>query len=338
MSTRGWYEYYTINPKLNQITLSLQFYKWGNATPENAHEEWKFFEKQLIETDECLPIPFLDDMLRQQLSSLYPNLPGNFSTALFLFMPQRARETSGYFSQWKWEKMDMPLKQRPDYRLGYAIGRAITKKKLSENSLLQKFITEFDEANQSEKISRKELKTLYEKLNNATRSEPETQNKYIETVIEYAITGEYIRPWKNYGLKLSVLEWLQYLTQVTLKTDMGSICGRFSRPWDCDFVYRFFIWHDPTAPFKIKKIAVEFCDRDGENLFPSNYPREKQEISEAYVEEDYESLLLKMRGSNIELFSLNQALRKYELTPDIFWEVENYEHPPLINPSLKNVV
>ena len=116
---------------------------------------------------------------------------------------------------------------------------------------------------------------------------------------------------------------------------MGSICGRFSRPWDCDFVYRFFIWHDPTAPFKIKKIAVEFCDREGENLFPSNYSREKQEISEGYVEEDYESLLLKMKGSNIDFFSLNQALRKYELTPDIFWEVENYEHPPLINPSLK---
>jgi len=46
----------------------------------------------------------------------------------------------------------------------------------------------------------------------------------------------------------SVLEWLQYLTQVTLEKNMGSIAGYYgSRPWEQTFLYRFFIWISRAA-------------------------------------------------------------------------------------------
>ena len=40
MSTRGWYEYYVIEPTTNLRTLAMQFYKWSDAVPEHALEEW----------------------------------------------------------------------------------------------------------------------------------------------------------------------------------------------------------------------------------------------------------------------------------------------------------
>lgn len=165
MSTRGWYEYYTINPGSRQITLSLQFYKWGDATPGNALCEWQFFRKQLCEANGWLPISDLDDMLRQQLCSLYANLPENFSAAAFLFMLQRAYETSTPSSQWKWERMDLPLKQRPDYRLGYEIGEALTRKKFTENRVFQKLISNTNETKQWETISPKEIELMSEGCN-----------------------------------------------------------------------------------------------------------------------------------------------------------------------------
>ena len=64
--------------------------------------------------------------------------------------------------------------------------------------------------------------------------------------------GHFVRPWRDYGLTWSVLQWLQYLTQVTLKHEMGSIAGDLKVPvWDISYRYRFFIWIDSKTPFRI---------------------------------------------------------------------------------------
>ncbi len=243
MSTRGWYEYYMINPVSNQINLSLQFYKWGDATPGNALCEWNFFTKKIDETKGRFSIHYIDDMLRQQLVDLYSSLPENFSVAVFLFMLQRAREESRHFSQWRWERLDMPLEQRPDYRLGYAIGNAEFKKMISENSILQKYLILSDEGVQFKQMPSEEVCLMSKQLENddVIAFKDSEEDSDFQKVKQYALIGEYIRPWKNYGLMYSVLDWIQYLTQVTLELDMGSICGDQRRPRDCDYVYRFFM-------------------------------------------------------------------------------------------------
>ncbi|SLM29902.1 hypothetical protein MTBBW1_2010011 [Desulfamplus magnetovallimortis] len=336
MSTRGWYEYYTINPASKQITLSLQFYKWGDATPGNALCEWEFFAKKINETEGRLPIYYVDDMLRQQLVDLYASLPENFSVAIFLFMLQRAREESRPLSQWRWKRLDMPLEQRPDYRLGYAIGNADFKKRFSENSILQKYFIFSDEEVQFKQMSSEDVSLLSKQLegDDAVIFNDDEVDSDFQKVKEYALIGEYIRPWKNYGLMYSVLDWIQYLTQVTLEVDMGSICGDQRRPRDCYYIYRFFTWLSSEEPFKIEKITMEFCDGQGEDLFLS--PR-KGDALEFEEEKEYrqeiDQLLDDVKTSNIELFSLNRALEQFQLTPDNFWGTDCYEYPSLIGAS-----
>lgn len=156
------------------------------------------------------------------------------------------------------------------------------------------------------------------------------ENKYIQRIKEYIIIGEYIRPWKNYGLRFSVLNWLQYLTQVTLEKDMGSICGVTEDPGDCSFIYRFFIWIAPNNLFKINKIAIELCDDNGKNLFVPEVKNKKSKSDEDYHRADNETLLSEIQKSDIELFSLKQALKEFKLTPNSFWDIRGYEYPPLV--------
>ena len=78
--------------------------------------------------------------MREQLQELYGTLPENFSVAVFLFMLQRASETLSHFEKWRWERLDVPLKQRPDYRLGYAIGKVIAIKNISKNEDMDAYI------------------------------------------------------------------------------------------------------------------------------------------------------------------------------------------------------
>ena len=229
-------------------------------------------------------------MLREQLQELYGTLPENFSVAVFLFMLQRASETLSHFEKWRWERLDVPLKQRPDYRLGYAIGKVIAIKNISKN---------------------------------------EDMDAYIQAVMQFIIIGHYIRPWKNYGLTFSVVEWLQYLTQVTLERDMGSIAGSYEFSYDLDYIHRFFIWVSPENPFKIDQIAIELCDIHGNNLFSSDIWGDESEIEDEYAQEKNKKLLCEIEKSEIKTFSLNEARKEFTLTPDKFWKISSYEYPEL---------
>lgn len=237
MSTRGWYEYYTINPDVKQFTLSMQFFKWGDATPGNALYEWLFFKDILEEAEGCLPVYLMDNMLKNQLKELYDGLPENFAVAAFLFMLQRASESSLWYETPYWKNKDIPIEETPDYRLGYEIGRLMDRR-----TVLQK-----------------------------------NTNKHIKTVAEFIDIGNKIRPWKKYGLTFSVMEWLQYLTQTTLHKNMGSIAGSYSSSCDHTFLFRFFIWLSGEDRFKIDRIAIEPCNSYKNSLLSPDFKGDEYE-------------------------------------------------------------
>ncbi|MEA2059448.1 MAG: hypothetical protein U9P10_02780 [Thermodesulfobacteriota bacterium] len=293
MSTRGWYEYYTINPDEKQITLSMQFYKWGDATPGNALCEWLFFKKKLEEAQGCLPVHLMDKMLKNQLNELYDGLPENFSVAAFLFMLQRASEFLRH-ENLRWAGLDIPMRERPDYRLGYEIGRRMDK-----------------------------FTVL-----------PENTDEHIKTVVQFIETGNHIRPWRKYGLTFSVLEWLQYLTQVTLQKDMGSIAGSYDSPWDHMFLYRFFIWISREDRFKIDQIAIELLTDYGDSLLSPGIGRDEYE--EESFQDIYEELSANIYKYDIKIYSLNDAEKEFELTADRFWKIKNYEYPELTEAVLNS--
>lgn len=293
MSTRGWYEYYTINPDEKRMILSMQFYKWGDATPGNALCEWLFFKNKLEDVEGCLPVHLMDNMLKTQLKELYDGLPENFAVAVFLFMLQRASEFLRY-ENWRWSTLDVPLKERPDYRLGYEIG-----------------------------IRSDRFPIL-----------PGNTDAHIKTVVEFIETGNHVRPWKRYGLTFSVMEWIQYLTQVTLEKDMGSIAGFYDRPWDHNFLYRFFIWISPKNRFKIDHIAIEPCTSNGDSLLSPGLGRDEDE--KEIFQDIHKELSEKIDKSDITIYSLNEAEKEFELAKDKFWNLKDYEYPELTEAVLNS--
>jgi len=298
--------------------LSMQFYKWGDATPGNALCEWLFFKKKLEKTEGCLPVHLLDNMLKYQLKELYDGLPENFSVAAFLFMLQRASESLSYENQ-RWASMNVPLKERPDYRLGYEMGKAMARKSVKEfTALLNKLSTKEKEA--LEKQGWDFGEEVFIEL-------PENMDKHLKAVVSFINIGNNIRPWKKYGLTFSVLKWLQYLTQITLEKDMGSIAGHLESPWDHTFLYRFFIWLSLEDPLKIDQIAIEPCDAYGESLFSSGKGEDKFE--KEYFQGINEELSRVVDQYDIKIYSLSEAREAFELSADRFWKIKNYEYPEL---------
>ena len=291
MSTRGWYEYYVIDTASGRMTLSMQFFKWGDATPENALCELRFFRKKIESKNGRLPVYDLDRMLKEQLGQLYEKLPENFSVAAYLFMLQRAWETLDVFEQWRWDRLKVPKEERPDYRLGYEIGKAI---------------------------------------GFHYPSWEDEKDPHIREVRDFIVTGRHVRPWKNYGLVFSVLDWLQYLTQVTFEKDMGSIAGYTAMPFDADYIHRFFIWVSAEKAFEIGKLAIELCDRSGRDLLSFISERVESETDmEEYEIERLKKLDRNIKSSGIETFSLSRARKEFAFDPDRFWSIKSYEYPEL---------
>lgn len=296
MSTRGWYEYYVIDPTSECMSLAMQFYKWGDATPENTLSEWQFLQGQIEQAQGRLPIIWLDDLLREQLHELYGGLPRHFSVGAFLFLLQRAAEELSPYRQSRY--WDLPKEQRPDYRLGFAIGEAMA-------------------------------------LNGVpVRAHPDP---HLDRVLSFIAAGHLVRQWKDYGLKWSVLRWLQYLTQVTLETDMGSIAGDFNPPvFDISFIYRFFIWSRPNELFGIDRLAVDLCDSRGDDLLSrlrqGNDRNEEEE--EEYDRRWADSLSRHIETLGVDTYSLTEARKGFAPIPDQFWGSRCYERPePIVQAS-----
>jgi hypothetical protein len=43
VSTRGWYELYVVDDARREVSRAMQWYQWGDATPENA-----LYERDLL--------------------------------------------------------------------------------------------------------------------------------------------------------------------------------------------------------------------------------------------------------------------------------------------------
>lgn len=290
MSTRGWYEYYVIDPATNRRTLAMQFYKWGDAVPEHALDEWLMLSEQIDKASGLLPVVWLDDLLCQELGNLYDHLPQQFSVAAFLFLIQRAEEERSPLRNWEYRHL--PKDQRPDYQLGFAIGEAMA-------------LTGFQ-----------------------PRAHPDP---LLNMVLGFIAAGHLVRPWRDYGLTWSVLQWLQYLTQVTLKQEMGSIAGNLRAPvWDIHYRYRFFIWVDPNTPYKITRLAVELCNRHGGELLTELEDHTDKDALQAESDQNDVNRLMKIIDKGkVDRFSLEEADERYQAAEDYFWGPACHERPSL---------
>lgn len=289
MSTRGWYEYHVLNPGTRQRSLAMQFYKWGDATPENALEEWTRLHGKIQSCDGLLPVVWLDDLLREQLGELYSRLPDHFPVAAFLFLIQRAYEEESPFRNWAY--LDLDKLDRPDYRLGFAIGKAMA-------------VNGFRPLRHPDPI--------------------------LNTVLAFIGAGHFVRRWKDYGLTWTVLQWLQYLTQVTMTTDMGSIAGDVASPWDIAFRYRFFVWVEPTECFRITRLAVELCNRYGTSVLATGDDASRDDTPERRYERDQAARLRRqIEECGVELCYLDELSAEFDPAPDHFWGPKCHARPPL---------
>ncbi len=289
MSTRGWYEYYVLDLERNEMSLAMQFYKWGDATPENAIYEYSHFIDMLTEHKKNLPLDSVDNFLKNQLGYLYDELPKYFHVGVLFFMLQRASEELSYYKRLNYMHMDE--KKRPDYLLYFELGK-------------QKY-----------------LKDYYL---------PSHDDKYLLQVEYFLAIGSLIREWKKYGLRLNVLEWLQYITQITLEYDMGSIAGSFSKR-EADFpsyLYRFFICINYQEKVNIDSVRLNICNIDGSSvLAPCDTNHNKDMEEQSYKEQKRMELINLTQKYNVNLYSYEEALGKFKFISDNFWKIK--ENPPL---------
>jgi hypothetical protein len=119
------------------------------------------------------------------------------------------------------------------------------------------------------------------------------------------------------------VQWIQYLTQDTLELDMGSIAGSFSMNDNIGFIYRFFIFtsgrelHQP-----IENIRLQLCDRARNDLI-SGEPGNSwfSENLEGWYQELKAKLLQGFTKTGEQPYSLEDALKSYEMVPTPFWSV-----------------
>ena len=227
MSTRGWYEYYVLDEQNVSRTLSLKFYKWGDAVPIEALAEWSYLQKKLQENAYRLPVELLDEMLREQLNALYESLPPHFSVAVFLFMLQRANEERLPLRHYHFN--ELPTEQRPDYQLGLALGKAMA-------------LNGFKLSNYEDSA-----------LNDVVRYI--AVGRFIRPWKYYGLTWPVLK-WLQYLTQITAT--------IEMGSIAGRLDMEW---WNINYSYRIFIWINSSDAFKVDRLAIELCDSRGTNLF-----------------------------------------------------------------------
>jgi len=146
---------------------------------------------------------------------------------------------------------------------------------------------------------------------------PKYEDSLLNSVAHFIAVGRFVRPWKYYGLTWSVLKWLHYLTQDDDIMEMGSFAGETSvSRVDIDFIYRFFVWINPSDGFRVDRIAIELCDDRGVNLFNDDNDQGNME-----------GLKNMIKRLDVEVYSLAQAEREFAPTEDRFWGPQCFKRP-----------
>ena len=78
MSTRGWYEYYVVDESRQEVSLAMQYYKWGDATPHNALAEVRDLLALTDKLGRELPVELVREMLQDNLGEVFHDLPPAF--------------------------------------------------------------------------------------------------------------------------------------------------------------------------------------------------------------------------------------------------------------------
>jgi hypothetical protein len=125
MSTRGWYEYYVVDALEREVSLAMQFYKWGDATPGNALAELGLLQEKTDLLGRHIPVGEVRTLLLDNLGSAYGSLPDSFLIGCYYFLLQRAEKEQSPFRRCRYAHL--AEQKRPDYLLGYALGVAEAK-------------------------------------------------------------------------------------------------------------------------------------------------------------------------------------------------------------------
>jgi len=267
----------------------MQFYKWGDATPENALCEWQLLKKQIDKNDGCLPVIWLDDMLREQLGVLYDRLPKHFSVAAFLFLIQRAHEESSPYRNWKYRELEE--EHRPDYRLGFALGETMAlhgvRRQRHEDPVLNLVLTFI------------------------------AIGRFVRPWRDYGLNWRFLE-W---------LQYLTQPTQsVDMGSIAGD---RTPPIFDISYRYRFFIEIDSTEPWRIVRLAIELCDASGHNLLQRGAPAPDADEDELIDEQEAQKLRQRIAEEVVQTDTLAEVEKVYAAELDCFWGATHNEQPPL---------
>ena len=151
---------------------------------------------------------------------------------------------------------------------------------------------------------------------------PPQTDPLLERVRQFIATAHFLRPWRDYGLRLGLLDWLQYIAQPTRTAEMGAIAGDWEPAWDAAYRFRFFFWADSQRPLRIGQIAIELCRRDGADLLSAT-----DAVLEEWECEQQGRLRERVRVFNVGITSLAQLQHDYVTSPDTFWQFREQPNP-----------
>ncbi|HVH47863.1 MAG TPA: hypothetical protein VM925_36260 [Labilithrix sp.] len=228
MSTRGWYEFYVIDDETMRTARSMQFYKWGDATPHNAVEELAELKSLLKALGNRLPVHLAQELLRENLDDAYDALPPSFPLGCMLFLLLRAAEDVAVPFR-RARQSQLPKEERPEMQLDDAVRKAASE---------QKFAI------------------------------PSHQHPAIARAYFTVAVGRFVRPWRPCSTEMTFLRWLQYITQPTKKIEMGAIAGDYVMPIDVSYIYRFFfrVRTFDAPEVSIDSFGLQVCDREEQDL------------------------------------------------------------------------
>ena len=282
MSTRAWYEYYVIDRAQDELSLAMQFYKWGDASVSNAVCDLDVMQAATQALEGVVPVRYVGELLESNLRGAVEHLPSSFALGAYYFLVQRAaEEVHNPFRGFS--HRHLPEKERPDYKLGYAVGHA-------------------------------------EGLGG--RLMPEHADPVIERAHFSIQVGMLVRRWSECSTRMNFLTWLQYITQLTEQVEMGSIAGDYEKPFDVSYTYRFFITV-PSIDVKAQRrdsIGLEICDAAGRPLWKELIDELEGVPAEYSHLEDRPSPHRGLARVIAERASLEDEARAHRLTTSPLWE------------------